>query len=233
VEVVSIVADVLVAVALAVGVVVWRSFSSAAEEAAKAQATEIVNQRNWAAALARELEQIRGTERQELRFTSYGKLWAQMRPLAIYDDSPINRETMKDMSKKLSDWYFSDDGGLMLTSHNRDLYFALQDLVSGVAKAGMEWEAERILDPRETFKAVLERRGLTRAQGLIEHLDKTGPKNWPTEDVEELARAWRKDVANLATGWVQIDSRERFAVLQQVSSVLRTGLTKDVESRLR
>jgi hypothetical protein len=233
VEVVSIVADLLVAVALAVGVVVWRSFSSAAEEAAKAQATEIVNQRNWSAVFARELEQIRGTERQELRFTSYGKLWAQMRPLAIYDSSPVNRETMKEMSKKLSDWYFSDNGGLMLTSHNRDLYFALQDLVSRVANAEMEWEAERIPEPRETFKAILERRGLTKAQGLIEHLDKAGPKNWPSDGVEELARAWRKDVVNLATGWGQIDSRERFVVLQQVSSILRTGLTNDVESRLR
>lgn len=233
VEVVSIVADVLLAVALVVGVVVLRSFRSGAEQFAKDQATEIGRQINRAAVLARELERIRGTERQELRFTSYGKLWAKMRPLAIYDDSPINRETMKKMSKQLSDWYFLDSGGLMLTSHNRDLYFALQDLLSRVANAETEWEAERIPKPKKTFEAVLERRGLTNAQGLIEHLDKAGPQNWPSDDLEELARAWSEDVVSLATGWVEINSRERFAVLQQVCSVLRTGLTNDVESRLR
>jgi hypothetical protein len=233
VEVVSVVADVLVAVALAVGVVVWRSVGSGAEEAAKAQATEIVNRINWSAVLTRELEQIRGTERQELRFTSYGKLWAKMRPLAIYDDAPVNRATTKTMSKNLSDWYFSEDGGLMLTSHNRDLYFALQDLLDGVAHADNDWEAERIPALKETFTAVLERRGLTDAQALLDHLDKAEPKNWPSDNVGALAQAWRKDVVSLATGWGDLDPHERFAVLQQVSSVLRTGLTRDVESRLR
>lgn len=67
----------------------------------------------------------------------------------------------------------------------------------------------------------------------MEHLDTAAPQNWPGGDLEEIARAWRTDVVNLATGWAEIDSRERFAVLQQVSSVLRTGLTYDVESRLR
>jgi hypothetical protein len=233
VEVISIVADVLTAVALAVGVVVWRSLGAAAEQASKDQAAEIVRQINRAAVLARELEQVRGSERQELRFTSYGTLWAEMRPLAIYDDSPIDRQEMKEMSKNLSDWYFSANGGLMLTSHNRDLYFALQDLVSGVARAETEWEADRIREPRDTFETVLERRGLKDAQALIEHLDNAATQNWPTNDLEEGARAWRKDVASLAMDWSELDRRERFAVLQQVCSVLRTGLTKDVESRLR
>jgi hypothetical protein len=154
-------------------------------------------------------------------------------PLAIYDDAPISRETMKDMSTKLSDWYFSANGGLMLTSHNRDLYFALQDLLRRVAESEADWEAERIRAPRETFEAILERRGLTRARALIEHLDKASPKNWPSDDVEELAHAWREDVVSLATDWAEINRSERFAVLQQVSSVLRTGLANDVESRLR
>jgi hypothetical protein len=224
-EVVSIVTDLLVAAVLAVGVVIWRSVAQNA-------ATEAFRRINWPAELGRGLEQVRGTERQELRFTSYGKLWAHMRPLAIYDDSPISRETMKDMSTNLSDWYFSANGGLMLTTHNRDLYFALQDLLRRVAESETDWEAERISEPRKTFEAILERRGLTRARALIVHLAKK-PKNWPSDEVEELAHDWREDVVSLATDWAELNRSERFAVLQQVSSVLRTGLANDVESRLR
>jgi hypothetical protein len=232
-DVISLVGDLLTLVAVAVGVVLWRSFQAGSEQLAKDQASEIAREINRAATLARQLEQTRGTERQELRFTSYGTLWAEMRPLAIYDESPVNRKTLKEMSRKLSDWYFSATGGLMLTSHNRDLYFALQDLASRVGGAATDWEAERTANPRETFEAVLARSGLDNARALIEHLDTAGPQNWPSNDIGELASAWRKDVAKVATGWAELDSRERFAVLQQVSSVLRTGLTYDVESRLR
>jgi hypothetical protein len=137
------------------------------------------------------------------------------------------------MSKKLSDWYFSANGGPMLTSHNRDLYFALQDLVSAVADEETDWKAERTSDPRTTFEHVLERSDLRAAQALTEHLGRVKPEGWPTEDLEAMAGEWRKDVEKLAEGWAEIDSTERFAVLQQVCSVLRTGLTKDVESRLR
>src|SRR5436309_841752 len=47
---------------------------------------------NWPAVLARELQKTRGVERQEIRFKNYGALWAKLLPLAIYDDSVINRE---------------------------------------------------------------------------------------------------------------------------------------------
>ena len=166
---------------------------------------------------------------------SYGKLWAEMRPLAIYDDSPINQQTMGEMSKKLSDWYFSETGGLMLTSHNRDLYFALQDLLSAVA-VEPNWEADRIPEPERTFEGLLRRRELTAAQALIGHLrDRATIQEWPGDEpgLQEMARRWRDDVAELAKGWKETNSGERFAVLQQVCSVLRTGLTNDVESRLR
>ena len=42
-----------------------------------------------------------------------------------------------------------------------------------------------------------------------------------------------KDVVALANRWEELGEGERFAVLQQAASVLRTGLTNDVESRLR
>jgi hypothetical protein len=228
----STVLDLLTLVVVAVGLLLWRAFGAGVEQAMKDQATELVRQRNRAAELARELEKTRGTERQELRFASYGQLWTAMRPLAIYDETPVDRSTMETLSKKLSDWYFSAAGGLMLTSHNRELYFALQDLVSAVA-ANPDWTAERMRDPKEIFEGVLNERGLTAARALLGHVDAVAPESWPGTELETLASAWRKDVVKLADDWTALDARERFAVLQQVSSVLRTGLTKDVESRLR
>jgi hypothetical protein len=207
-------------------------FGKAAEQAATDQAKELITELNRASALARELEKTRATERQELRFTSYGKLLAEMLPLAIYDDSPIDQTAMRDMSKNLTGWYFSEKGGLMLTTHNREVYFALQDLVSRVADQP-GWEAERMREPKDLFIAVLRCRGLTAACDLVEHLKNIHPSRWPSKDIEELARGWREDVAKLAEAWPQLGDKEHFAVLQQVASVLRTCLANDVESRLR
>ena len=224
--------DLVTLALVAVGLLLWRLFGSAAEQATKAQVDEVMAELNRASALARELETTRGTERQELRFTSYGALWAEMRPLAIYDVSPVDQTTMGVMSKKLSDWYFSEIGGLMLTSHNRELYFALQDLVSAVADQ-RGWDSERTREPKALFLTVLERRQLTAARALVDHLDEVDVSSWPSADIESLAGAWHDDVETLAEGWPELDGKERFAVLQQVASVLRTGLTNDVESRLR
>jgi hypothetical protein len=233
VEVVSVVADILVVIVVAVGALLWRSVGAGIEEGAKEQAKELVAELNRQTALARQLEQTRGTERQELRFESYGALWAQMRPLAIYDDRRIDRQAMRELSTALSDWYFSAKGGLMLTRHNRDLYFALQDLVSGVAALEPDWEAERVPRPRQVFEALLEHRGLVDALTLIEHLDTAAPTDWPGAGVEALAKEWRTSVVTLVTAWTELSAGERFAALQQVASVLRTGLSNDVESRLR
>lgn len=229
----STVTDVLVVIVVALGGLAWRSLKSGVDRAANLQAEELMAERTKSARLERELEQVRGTERQELRFTSYGLLWAKMRPLAIYDDSPIDRETMAVMSKELSGWYFSANGGLMLTTHNRDLYFALQDLVTVVAQTKENWKAERTLEAKTVFDEVVRRRHLTAAQRMIGYLDNAKPEDWPSAKLEEMVEGWRNDVAELAKAWAELGNTERFAVLQQVSSVLRTGLAKDVESRLR
>src|SRR5262249_60476056 len=57
-----------------------------AEEGAKVA----IKNANWAQELAQVLEKTRGTERQELRFKSYGALWKTLRPLAIYDSAPFD-----------------------------------------------------------------------------------------------------------------------------------------------
>lgn len=176
----------------------------------------------------------RRTERQELRFASYGQLWAKMRPLAIYDDHPVNRTTMADLSKELSDWYFSANGGIMLTTLGRELYFALQKLLRLVSTTEEDWSAEGGNGPevRRLFKDLLEQKRLTNARAFVEQIEGTSPEDWPGR-LEVLASRWSNDVPKLAEGWTELHVRQRFAVLQQVSSVLRTGLTGDVESRLR
>jgi hypothetical protein len=185
--------------------------------------------------LARELEKTRGTERQEIRFEAYGTLWAAMRPLSIYDESPITAESLASMSTALSGWYFSEKGGLMLTTHNRDLYFALQRLLRAVG-AKPDWQAVRIDTPKDVFRAVIgkERLNLTAAQELSKLLETAKVSEWPTSGLDELASAWdTREVGKIADRWAELDDGERFAVLQQTASMLRTGLANDVESRLR
>jgi hypothetical protein len=218
---------------IAVGVLLWRLVGTGAEQATKAQVDELMVELNRQSVLARELEKTRGTERQELRFESYGTLWAEMRPLAIYDTSPINAEEMGTLSSQLTGWYFSAKGGLMLTSHNRDLYFALQDLVQAVGSKP-DWQAKRIGKPKDAFQAVAKRLDLAGAQELMKLLDGVKVSEWPPSDLVEVASGWRKkDVVLLVDRWGELDEGERFAVLQQAASLLRTGLTYDVESRLR
>ena len=55
---------------------------------------------------------------------------------------------------QFTDWYFSEKGGLMLTSHNRDLYFALQDLVEAVGSKP-DWQAKRIGKTKDAFQALV------------------------------------------------------------------------------
>lgn len=224
--------DLVTLALVAVGLLLWRLFGSATEHAVTRQVDELITELNRASALARALETTRGTERQELRFTSYGELWAKMRPLAIYDDSVIDQDAMRTLSKSLSDWYFSVHGGLMLTSHNRDVYFALQDLVSAVARQP-GWEGERMDRPNVPFLALLDRQELTAARALVDHLRQVDVADWPSTNIKTLARGWRTDIAKLAQEWPNLDAKEHFAVLQQVASALRTCLTNDVESRLR
>ena len=84
---------------------------------------------NWTKKLDQILEQNRGIERHRLRAASYSKLWACTKPLATYDAGKLDRSDLKKLSDDLTEWYFSPTGGMMLTEHVRELYFALQDLL--------------------------------------------------------------------------------------------------------
>src|SRR6266545_3141048 len=93
-----------------------------------------VNNANWSRELAQQLERARGLGRQEARLDSYGALWKELRTLAIYDTASIDRTAIADLSSRLSDWYFSPKGGLLLTEHVREFHFALQDLLQAAVR---------------------------------------------------------------------------------------------------
>jgi len=179
--------------------------------------------------LARELEKTRGVERQQLRFESYGALWKELRPLAIYDPNPIDRKETAMLSSALSNWYFSKTGGLFLTTHLRDFYFALQDLLQVVALHSEDWQSERFNDDlKKLFLKVCKSNGFEAAEQIVEDPSKEGSGKGDTP-----SGAWKKGVNKLAASWHDYTPKERFAILQQVGSVLRTAMVKDIESRLR
>ena len=130
----------------------------------------------------------------------------------------------------------------MLTFHNRDLYFALQEVVHAAAKSEEEWTADRIgQDAKETFCSLLERRRYNGALGLIGHLDEVEERTvddgkapeWPSPELNGHAKAWRTDISELGKRWSDLSEEEFFPVLQQVGSVLRTSILNDIEARLR
>jgi hypothetical protein len=175
------------------------ALKTTAEEAAKAT----IQQLKWPGELARELQKTRGVERQELRFKSYGGLWKELRPLAIYDVSVINKKVVGGLSSKLSDWYFSDCGGLLLTPQARDFYFALQDLLRTTSKLE-DWDADRHEESegtqRATFEAVLKTKGADGAIGALEYLSTPYPQDWQDKAAGH-AKQWKEGINEVAKAW--------------------------------
>jgi hypothetical protein len=203
-----------------------------AEEAAKTAIEKL----KWPAELGRELQKTRGVERQELRFKSYGALWKELRPLAIYDVATIDKKVVGDMLPKLSDWYFSDCGGLLLTPQARDFYFALQDLLRALSSSPDDWEVVRPQESGENekdlFKAVMRAKSTAAAISAFEYIKSDALDEWQAK-APGHADSWRKGVNSIADKWGELDNAQRFVTLQQVGSVLRTSLANDLESRLR
>lgn len=229
---------------LGVAGVVWALIKVFGETTAEEIAKEVVAEMTRDARLARELEEVRGTQRQEFRIKSYSALWATMDPLAIYEDKKVDPDSMRLLSEELTNWYFNQAGGLMLTSAARSFYFALQDLVRSVSRMP-GWEAIRSPDdPRERLRAHFVAKSkqdlepgklsqLDAAFEVFDMLEQINTREWPPEGIEARAKGWRGAVGLLVEDWLTIEPKDQFAVLQQVSSVLRTVLTADVESRIR
>jgi hypothetical protein len=209
---------------------------TSAEEAARAT----IEQLKWPSVLARELQKTRGVERQELRFKGYGALWKELRPLAIYDAAVINKEATGKLSTKLSDWYFSENGGLLLTPQARHFYFALQDLLQTTSRFPQDWSADRSEDYEGAHRNIFHKDVLTArwadpaVNGAISAYDYFSAgafEDWQ-DKAADFGKKWREGIDRIAAGWNELDERQRFATLQQVGSILRTCLVNDLESRL-
>jgi hypothetical protein len=202
-----------------------------AEETARATIREL----QWPAELARVLQKTRGVERQELRFKSYGALWKELRPLAIYDATDINKKTVECLSLKLSDWFFSESGGLLLTPHARGFYFALQDLLRITSKVKKEWSVKRSGgEGRQAciLRKVLMNRGIEQANKVLDYFQARKFDDWEKQ-ATELGDKWRAGIKDVAKAWDSLGEEERFATLQQVGSILRASLVNDLDSRVR
>jgi len=224
--------NVVTLVILAIIGLLWAVTRKGLEEAAKEAAKAAIAEVNWDRVLARELEKTRGVGREKARVVSYAALWSRMRPTAIYDDSPFNRSTVSDLSKSFSDWYFSTEGGLMLSTPCRELYFALQDLLQRVGR-GQDWTGERTEEPKKAFERFLRGRNLDGALALLEALDTSKLDEWPPKDVVVKVEAWKSVIKELPPLWNNLEPQLQFSIVQQVASALRTALSADLESRLR
>jgi hypothetical protein len=235
----SVILQVLTLILLLVGGYLVVLFKVGAEAAIKASAQEgvkaAIRELEWPKALARELQKSRGVERQGLRFKSYGGLWKELRPLAIYDPTVIDNKAAGDLLTTLSTWYFSECGGLLLTPQSRDFYFALQDLLRIISKIP-DWSADRSEEVAGSadgiLREVLKARNVSDAISVLEYFAASSFEDWDSKGTD-LGKVWRGAVRELGAAWEELTERQRFAALQQVGSKLRTGLVNDLESRER
>jgi hypothetical protein len=166
------------------------------------------------------------------RFAAYDTLWASMRPLAAYSDEPLTSDAVRALSKTLSDWYFSEDGGMFLTVRNREFYFALQDLLR-VASALPAWACERrpARQAEALRKLVDELPEAREIAGFdaadLKQSDTLDPRVW-----RALCRALGGRLESMAQDDDPRLADTAFIVLQQASSVLRSNLAQALNSRL-
>jgi hypothetical protein len=205
--------------------VVWATVQAASTRAVESA----IDNANWSTKLGQELEKTRGVARQELRFQSYDRLWTALKPLALYSDEKVDRARIEKLSKDLSDWYFSALGGMYMTPHVREYYFALQDLLAAAARFP-DWTATRTAGQEgKRFIEILDERQLEKASTVRKKFQGGPP---PADALFPDSKSWREDVGRLAGAWSELSDKDRFIVLQQVGSQLRTILATDVESRM-
>jgi hypothetical protein len=235
----SMILQILTLVLLGLGGYLLVLFKTGAEAAIKASAEEgvraAIRELEWSKVLARELQKSRGVERQGLRFKSYGGLWKELRPLAIYDPAAIDNKAAGDLLTKLSTWYFSECGGLLLTPQSRDFYFALQDLLRVISNIP-DWRADRSDEVAGSadgiLREVLKAKNAIDAISVLDYFSSSSFEDWDSKGVD-LGKVWRRAIRGLGAAWGELTERQRFVTLQQAGSRLRTSLVNDLESRER
>jgi hypothetical protein len=166
------------------------------------------------------------------RFDAYAALWTRLGPLAIYTDDLLTPQKARELSEGLTEWYFSPVGGMFLTTRARDFYFALQDLLWVVAEL-KGWECvRRSARPRERFSELLAKVGCDNRRLRISTSALSAPESIDPLRWRMAVEAVAKQLQSLACARSPDLEDTIFAVVQQVSSVLRSNLAYELSSRL-
>ncbi len=130
---------------------------------------------------------------------------------------------------ELGEWYYSAQGGLLLTSEARSAFVALQTLLESVSR--LDWQAVR--PPTGIEARFAEACQIAGVADVGESLEAVRSEDWPSDGIDSMLDAWKDSMGRFAAVWSQLQPEQRFSVLHQVASRLRTVLTRDVDSRLR
>jgi len=166
------------------------------------------------------------------RFAAYGQLWHRMHTSAVYTVSGFGPTEAKGFSESLSTWYFSPDGGLFLSRRAREFYFALQELLQSVGRLP-GWRCEvRPLDPKTIFTAFMRElaegdRNVAATMALLEKPEALDAEQWRAS-CRAIAKRLEAFVGESAPG----AGEAIYAATQQVSSILRSNLAREIRSRL-
>jgi len=168
------------------------------------------------------------------RTLAYDSLWSKMRDLALYDHEPLSADKIRDLSANLSGWYFGSDGGLFLSTRTREFYFALQDVLQAVGNL-QNWQcATRPIGTKEIFKQFVEELSKESSKKEIAYVLKhlNSPHELDPEAWREFCQYIAQKLKSAASTNEPIKDEVIFAIIQQVSSFLRTNLADGLHSRL-
>lgn len=176
------------------------------------------------------------------RFTAYGDLWSRMKPVAIYSGEEFKPSIMNGLSESLSLWYFSCEGGLLLTERAKAFYFAFQNFLITVGNmAGWSCQ-ERPRNSKERFLQLLRSfdQNNPEVKECLKYLESgkphlLDPAKWSVvcELISEKLTAKLEGKQDFAVKHNPVDvGREIYAATQQISSVLRSNLAYELQSRL-
>jgi hypothetical protein len=164
------------------------------------------------------------------RFTAYGLLWSQMNELAIYSSIPFDEKVAQSVRDRLSAWYFSADGGMLLSATARDFYFGLQRVLRKFSDAAIR-ALPRDNEPQVEFRKLLNSHSSMSPRCVAAHNDDR-PERMPGASWLRLCEVLADDVLSELTKNPLRGSELAFCVAQQVSSALRSRLAFEVQSRL-
>jgi hypothetical protein len=164
------------------------------------------------------------------RFTAYGSLWSQMNELAIYSATPFDERVAQSLGERLSAWYFSAEGGMLLSATARDFYFGLQHVLRKLSDVAIK-PLPRKPEPQVEFREMLKSHSALSPSCVAAH-NQGRPERMRGDHWLRLCDALADDVLSELTKNPIRGSELAFCVAQQVSSVLRSRLAFEVQSRL-